>query len=233
MPSLNPLNWFKEKGKTDTGRFDSLIRKYAVRPDFQPHYLKGMMHVESAFDPEVKGKADEIGLMQFLPSTARSMGLAPESLKDPETAIKAGTKYLAQILDGIIKPNVSAPLHPVLKVKLAQFGYNAGPTFLKELLRRFGGSKEKMSAPENFDGMVDSLKDFPLTDKFEKIIPNFLNGRKNVVSKYQYWASRYAKDFGFSPYEEKTSTPSNASVLPIAAAGTLGLALVGIYLRRK
>ncbi len=237
-PSLSgPLDWLKEKvtGKetrTDTGRFDGLIRRYAARPDFQPHYLKGMMHVESAFNPEARGPAKEIGLLQFLPSTAKSLGFEPESLTDPETAIKAGAKYVAQILDGTIYPNISVPLHPVLQVKLAQFGYTAGPTFLKELLRRFGKNKEMMGSPENFDRMVDSLKDFPLTDKFEKLVPNFLNSRKNVVSKYQYWANRYAKDFGLAPYEEKKTAPSN-SILPIAAAGTLGLTLAGIYLRRK
>lgn len=225
-----PLDWLKEKlypakpaPKRDTSAYDALIRKYATRRDFPPHYVKGMIHVESAFDPKAKGPSNEIGLMQFLPSTARSLGLAPESLEDPETAIRAGTTYIAQIIDGTLIPNLRAPIHPILKVKLAQFGYTAGPTFLKEILKRYGANAAVLSSPTNFDLMVDSLRGNPLTEKFEKLVPNFLNSRKQVVGRYHYWAERYAPDFGYPP---NVSVPAKPS-MSMAGVGLLGLAAVG------
>ncbi len=238
-----PLDWLKEKAakivgkavKRDENAFDPLIRKYATRSDFPPHYVKGMIHVESAFNPEAKGPANEVGLMQFLPSTARSMGLDPDNLKDPETAIRAGTKYISQILDQYVAPALSVPVHPVLKTMLAQFGYTAGPTFLKELLRRYGSNRQIMGAPENFGQMVESLRGLAITDKFEKLVPNFLNSRKQVVSQYQYWAQRYAKDFGFEPYTGGASPASGPSsvAVPVLAAGVLGIVGLAALKMRK
>ncbi|MCB0221351.1 MAG: transglycosylase SLT domain-containing protein [Chrysiogenetes bacterium] len=220
-----PLDWLKEKlakpapakAKRDTSAYDALIRKYANRKDILPHYVKGMIHVESAFDPAAKGPSKEIGLMQFLPSTAKSLGYEPASLEDPETAIKAGTAYLAQIIDKTLAPNLTAPIHPVLKIKLAQFGYTAGPTFLKEILKRYGANAAVLSSPTNFDLMVDSLQGLPLTEKFEKLVPNFLSSRKQVVGRYQYWADRYAPDFGYSP----------APAAPVNAASSMGSLGIG------
>ncbi len=227
-----PLDWLKEKlaptkpveRKRDTSAFDALIRQYAVRRDFPPHYVKGMIHVESAFDPKAKGPSEEIGLMQFLPSTAKSLGLEPVSLEDPETAIRAGTRYIAKILDETLAPNLKASVHPVLKVKLAQFGYTAGPTFLKEILKRYGASAAVLSSPTNFDLMVDSLRGSPLTERFEKLVPNFLNSRKQVVGRYQYWADRYARDFGFTPNEEAAPKPP----MNLAGMGVLGIGVAGL-----
>ena len=224
-----PLDWLRDKlspaksvpakAKRDTGAYDALIRKYAIRKDVLPHYVKGMIHVESTFDPTAKGPSKEIGLMQFLPSTAKSLGYEPASLEDPETAIKAGAAYLAQIIDRTLAPSLKAPIHPALKIKLALFGYTAGPTFLKEILKRYGANAAVLSSPSNFDLMVDSLRGLPLTEKFEKLVPNFLSSRKQVVGRYQYWADRYAPDFGYSPAPPApASAASSASALGIGAA---------------
>lgn len=232
-----PLDWLREKfvkndkPKRDTSAFDALIRKYAGA--VPPHYIKGMIHVESAFDPEAIGPNQEIGLMQFLPSTARELGYSPEQLKDPETAVAAGTRYLAKIVDGVISPNVRVPIDPVLKIKLAQFGYTAGPTFLKEILKRYGSNKTLLASPLNFDALVDSLRGNPLTDRFEKLVPNFLNSRKQVVGRYQYWAQRYAPDFGFRP-EPELVRPSPLTPKTLAAGmGVLGLVAASVFLSRR
>lgn len=54
---------------------------------------------ESSFNPNAKGKAGEIGLMQILPSTAAKPGFGidgidPAKLTDPETNIMFGARYL-------------------------------------------------------------------------------------------------------------------------------------------
>ncbi len=201
-------------------QFDSMIRTYANRPDFPPHYVKGMIHAESSFKPDAKGPGGELGLMQFLPSTAKTLGVEHSSLVNPETAIKAGTKYIAQIIDRYITPNVKVPINPELKVKLVQFAYNAGPLFTVRLLKKFGSDAATLSSLDSFSRMVDTLKDDADVLRLQKLTKeaDFLAARKKVVERYQYWAAQYAKDFGSGG-----PAVSEASM----AGGILPLALVG------
>ncbi len=49
---------------------------------------------ESRFDPTARSPAGALGIMQFMPATARDMGIDP---LDPAQAIPAGARYLAQM----------------------------------------------------------------------------------------------------------------------------------------
>jgi soluble lytic murein transglycosylase-like protein len=53
--------------------------------------------VESNYNPNARGSAGEVGLMQIKPTSARMMGYTgtKKGLFDPETNIKFGMKYLA------------------------------------------------------------------------------------------------------------------------------------------
>ena len=59
---------------------------------------EAVMAVESGYDPGALGSSGEIGLMQILPSTARSLGFGGgfSDLAVPETNIHYGIIYLAQ-----------------------------------------------------------------------------------------------------------------------------------------
>nr|WP_276612473.1 transglycosylase SLT domain-containing protein [Kineococcus vitellinus] len=74
--------------------------------------LRAVAKQESGFNPNAKSPAGATGLMQFMPATARSMGIDPS---DPFQAIDAAGKYLSQNL----KTFGSVPL--------ALAAYNAGP----------------------------------------------------------------------------------------------------------
>lgn len=79
----------------------------------QPALLASVARHESCFNSKAKGAAKEIGLMQILPATAKSLGFTSEELKDPMTNIIAGAMLLS-----------SRPKHePVEKSLLA---YNQG-----------------------------------------------------------------------------------------------------------
>jgi len=53
--------------------------------------------VESNYNYKTRGRAGEVGLMQLMPSTARSIGYkgSMRALYNPETNITWGMKYLA------------------------------------------------------------------------------------------------------------------------------------------
>jgi hypothetical protein len=84
--------------------FQSAAKEYKVDPDA----LKAMMFVESRGNPQAQAQTTPwvtvpgeraTGPMQFLPSTFKGLGFDLGKITDPETAIKAGAKYLKQGLD--------------------------------------------------------------------------------------------------------------------------------------
>ena len=76
----------------------------SLKYEFDPVFLMSVIQGESSFKPEMRGKLDEIGLMQLRPATAkwisRKYGLewkGDSSLKDPVTNIRIGAAFLSYL----------------------------------------------------------------------------------------------------------------------------------------
>lgn len=84
------------KGKRSS--FDSIIARHASANGIPLSLAHAVVKVESAYRPNVRGSAGEIGLMQLKLSTARMMGYrgSAKGLYDPETNIKYGMLYLGK-----------------------------------------------------------------------------------------------------------------------------------------
>ena len=74
--------------------YDDLIRKYAREHGFDWRLIAAQMFQESGFNPDARSWVGAVGLMQVMPRTAGQVGVASD-LDDPETNIRAGTRYLA------------------------------------------------------------------------------------------------------------------------------------------
>ncbi|WP_432511020.1 NlpC/P60 family protein [Kineococcus sp. SYSU DK001] len=96
--------------------FSAAEQKY----DLPAGLLRAVAKQESGFNPAARSGAGATGLMQFMPATARSLGIDPS---DPFASIDAAGKYLA----GHLKTFGSVPL--------ALAAYNAGPGNVK----KYGG----------------------------------------------------------------------------------------------
>ena len=90
-----------------------------------------MIELESGFDPDARGPAGAIGLMQLQPKTARALarrlGLpwsSERSLLDPELNTRLGLAYLADMQ------------RKFGSAELALAAYNIGPARLHHLLER-------------------------------------------------------------------------------------------------
>jgi soluble lytic murein transglycosylase-like protein len=70
----------------------ALARKAALDEGIDPDIFVRQIYQESGFDPDAVGLAGEIGIAQFLPSTAASLGIDPH---DPAASLKAAARLMA------------------------------------------------------------------------------------------------------------------------------------------
>jgi len=75
--------------------YDDLIKASAQKLNWDWRLMISQMYQESQFKPNVKSWAGAVGLMQLLPSTGKMYGIT--NLFDPESNIKAGTKFLSSL----------------------------------------------------------------------------------------------------------------------------------------
>lgn len=82
-------------------QYEPIIQGAAKAFDLDPNILRGMAQTESGFDPDVisgkrTSKAGAVGIMQFMPETAKRFGVDPTN---PKQAIFASAQYLRENLD--------------------------------------------------------------------------------------------------------------------------------------
>ncbi len=93
--------------------FHGIIIQVAGRYKVDPHLIRAIILAESGYNPKAKSKKGARGLMQLMPSTAKSLGV--EDIYDPEENIDGGVRYFRSLLDRFDGD-----------VQLALAAYNAG-----------------------------------------------------------------------------------------------------------
>lgn len=108
--------------------FDHYFDKYNV-----PKELKYITLLESSLKPKRRSKVGARGLWQFMPATARWMGLAVDNTEDeridPAISTEAAVRYLAQLHTQFEDWN------------LVLLAYNAGPGSVKRAIRKANSNK--------------------------------------------------------------------------------------------
>ena len=97
---------------------DTFSSKYNIDGDF----IKAIIKQESGFNPNATSKKGAMGLMQLMPSTAKSLGVI--NAYNPWENVEGGVKYLKWLMDRFNNDE-----------KLVLAAYNAGPNAVK----KYGG----------------------------------------------------------------------------------------------
>jgi soluble lytic murein transglycosylase len=112
------------------------VKNAARETSLNEYYIFAVTRQESAFKTDAKSPSGAIGLMQLLPSTAKSVakksGLSfkEKDLLQPEKNITLGSRYLSQLLGTFDGNRI-----------LATAAYNAGPTRVKKWLNKEDSQK--------------------------------------------------------------------------------------------
>lgn len=101
-PTAKSAKRSKAQGETSKSAqggkgYSTIINRYAATYGVSSSLAHAVVRHESNFQPNVRGKAGEIGLMQIKLSTARGLGYtgSAKGLYEPSTNIQFGMKYLA------------------------------------------------------------------------------------------------------------------------------------------
>jgi soluble lytic murein transglycosylase-like protein len=94
--------------------YDALIREASKKYGLNPTLIRGVIRMESGFDPSAVSRVGAMGLMQLMPEVAAELGVTNPF--DPRQNIMAGSRLLRDLLDRH-KGNLALTLA----------SYNAGP----------------------------------------------------------------------------------------------------------
>jgi soluble lytic murein transglycosylase-like protein len=118
------------------------IYEAAVAHDITPRTAFGLVRAESSFRPAATSPVGATGLTQLMPATARWLqpGTTKQQLKDPDTNLRIGFKYLRSLVDKYDGNE-----------KLALLAFNRGPGTVDKVLKR-GGNPDNGYAEKVWTG---------------------------------------------------------------------------------
>lgn len=130
MPSVDALvKSYRSEGFAVSTSLAETIHEAAVENGIDPKIAFGLVRAESGFRSSATSRVGAVGLTQLMPSTARWLepGTTRSELRDPETNVKIGFRYLRSLIDQF-EGNVD----------LALTAYNRGPGTVDRVLKRGG-----------------------------------------------------------------------------------------------
>lgn len=126
--------------------YDNLFKKAAQTTGWDWRLIASQCYQESGFDPNAVSSAGARGLMQIMPQTAASLGLA--KVEDPNENVAAAARYIVQL-----NQKFSDIRDTQERIRFVLAAYNGGPGHIKDaqaLARKFGRNPQIWANVEPF-----------------------------------------------------------------------------------
>ena len=126
-PSQELASKYRKQGYKVSDELARDIYEMAIASKIDPVVAFGLVRAESGFRTSAKSPVGAVGLMQLMPATARWMepGVSRSALRDTDTNLRVGFKYLRYLVDKYDGDT-----------KLALLAYNRGPGTVDKALKR-------------------------------------------------------------------------------------------------
>ena len=134
--------------KGEISLYDRLFKQHARMVGWDWRLLAAQAYQESAFDPEAVSFMGAMGLMQLMPSTARSVGVRMDHVFVPEHNVKGAVKLIGQL-----KEHYSEIGNESERINFVLAAYNAGAGHVDDARRL---AKKYGKDPNRWLGNVDS-----------------------------------------------------------------------------
>ncbi len=139
--------------KAQANNVEEIIETYANKYNVDSDFIKAIIKQESNFNSNATSKKGAMGLMQLMPKTAQSLGVA--DAYNPNQNIEGGVKYLRGLLDRFDNNN-----------ELALAAYNAGPTAVK----KYGGIPPYKETQNYVNSIMSAYEQFKTLDNGKRYL---------------------------------------------------------------
>ena len=175
------LSYFKKlnlsKGKS-VSAYDAIFKQYSKTTGYDWKLLAAIAFCESRYNPSVESRFGAKGLMQVMPSTAKSVGVDPSLLGNPESNILAASKILNK-LEKTFEEKIKDPEE---RMKFVVASYNSG---LGHIFDSMALAEKNGLDPTKWTGNVS-------VTALMKSRPEYYN---DPVVKHGYFRGRETVDF--------------------------------------
>lgn len=121
--------------------YDHLFKQASATTGWDWRLLAAQCYQESGFDPNARSYAGAQGLMQLMPSTAASVGVASGDITNPEKNILGAARYIQTL-----NRNFADVQDARERIKYVLAAYNGGLGHVRDamvLTRKYGGNPQR------------------------------------------------------------------------------------------
>jgi len=168
-----------------------LCRRY----QFHPAFILSVIRKESSFNPRAKSFVGAVGLMQFLPATARYVAErfkikiygGPQDLIQPKVSLSLGVSYLHYL-----RKRFSVP-------ELYVAAYNLGPTRLKKIIMKGSLDLDQLELRTYVDEILEGVSELDREGKQLAIVARYARA---LEESEHLWRDLQRKNPGRRPSTE-------------------------------